>query len=303
MSARTVVALALADIDCRPQVREAFDEEAIAGLAASLVTAGLLQPILVRAVGDRFVVIDGERRYRAATVAGWETIEALVEPEAKPDGAQRIVRQLVANCQRQDLTPIETARAIEALMGQTGCSASEAAAKLGLSGPRVSKLLALLSLPETVQDEVHAGKLAASTAYEIAKTKDPERRAELIAEAGKGELKRDAAALRSRATGKPRSSASRASKASKRSRPRKRKTTIPVGPGCSVVIAGDEIVVAELLASFEAVCARLRALGEAGTEPVVPLAEALGRLATATQDGAARAERSNGAPRNAGREH
>ena len=274
---RALRTLPLEAIACESQVRTSFGDEGIAGLAASLVSVGLQQPILVRVAGERFVVIDGERRYRAAVQAGWTTIQVLVEegPTADPD---RIVRQLVANCQREDLTPIETACAIENLISTASCTAGEAASRLGMSPARVSKLLSLRSLPTEVQDQVHAGTIKASTAYEIAKTRDETERSALVADATMGNLKRDIAARRSRGKGV---SGKRGTQSTRnRKRGRRQRSTVALTPGCSLVVTGQALAVAPLLGRLEVACELLR--GVASTElAAAELAELFVRADTA----------------------
>ncbi len=271
MASRELQTLALASITCEQQVRETFDVEAIAELAQSLVSVGLQQPILVRREGDGYVVIDGERRFRAAKVARWETIEALVE-DGEGDDATRIVRQLVANCQRTDLSPIEMAKAIDGLMETAGLTGAEAAATLGLKPSWVTRSVALLSLPEAVQARVHAGQLAASTAYQIAKTKDEGQRDALISDAVAGVLTRDAAERRSRAASKPKSAGG--PRATRKTRPtRKRKTTLRVMSACSIAVTGETVQIASLVSALEGVCRELRASGLAGDVAVSELAD------------------------------
>jgi ParB/RepB/Spo0J family partition protein len=244
MNVRELRKVSVSQIDCEAQVRSDFAEAGLVGLAQSLTAVGLQQPILLRAVADRFVVIDGERRLRAAKRAGWKEIEAIVE-EAVPTEPERILKQLVSNCQRQNLSPIETARAIEQLMAKSGCTAAEAASKIGSSAPTCSKLLSLLTLPDEIRALLHTDRLATSAGYEIAKTKDPKRRAQLIARALKGALTREAAARGSRG------------RKGKAKRPR---VVIPVGEGRTLAITGPDLRLAVLIEIIEAAAARLRSL-------------------------------------------
>lgn len=268
---RELKVLPLADIDARPQVRQTFDPQGIEGLFQSLRSGGLQQPILVRPSGSRWVIVDGERRTRAAKLAGWDSILALVDAGEQTE-AERIERQLVANCQREDLTPIEVARATEQLMKAASCTAAVAAEKLGLSQASVSRSLALLTLPEEVQARVHAGRLAASTAYEIAKTTDPERKAELVAAACRGELKREAAALRSRAQPEPTRTRKRRGNRSAR------RTIIPLDSKHRLILAGEGLPVSDLLALLDQVAARLRAVARDPNADVASVLASLNEL-------------------------
>ncbi len=180
----------LSQIRCEQQVREQCDENAINGLALSLKAVGQLMPIRVRHEGDAFIVVDGERRLRAAIKAGLATIAAIVEEQALCEG-EVVQRQLIVNCQRVDLSAVEKARAIQRLMELTGWKAAEAAIRLGMSAGTVARLTALLSLPGDILARVESGQLAASTAYEIGKIADPVKQAAMAAEAAGGRLTRD----------------------------------------------------------------------------------------------------------------
>ena len=263
--------LPLSDVVCRPQVRGTFDEADLAALTQSLREVGLLQPILVRREGAVWVVVDGERRYRAAQRAGWAAISAIEQGDDLSEG-EIVHRQLVCNIQRADLSPIEIARGIEQLMKESCCTSTQAATKVSLSPASVSKLLALLTLPQEAQDLVHRGRLAASTAYEIAKTSDPDRRAELLAVATEGLLKREVASGRRPLVRRPGNDTA--------PRPRMRasqpRVRIPLGTGCSLTLSGGGEI-AELVGALERLLGRLRA---ASAQPGVDLAATLKALAT-----------------------
>lgn len=179
------------------QVRRAFGEEELVGLGRSLA-AGQLHPILAYRKGDRIIILDGERRWRAAKLAGLKSLDVLVVPE--PEGPGDItLAQLAANLQRADLNPVEKAEGIRRVMTETGRPASEVAATLGLSPASVSRLLSLLELPGEIRDRVRAGTLAASTAYQIARAGSREAQEALAEKAGKNGLSREALAERVRA--------------------------------------------------------------------------------------------------------
>jgi ParB family chromosome partitioning protein len=162
------------------QPREEFDEEAIDRLAESLRTRGQLQPIRVRWDEGRgaYVVVVGERRWRAAQRAGLPTLMCVIV-DRPMDPAEILAVQLVENALREDLKPIEQARAYRRLMEANGWASRQVAAELNVSQAAVVKALALLELPAAVQDAVEAGDLPASTAYEVAKLADPAAQAEL----------------------------------------------------------------------------------------------------------------------------
>jgi ParB family chromosome partitioning protein len=172
------------------QVREDFNEERITGLAATMGRSGQLQAVIVRKSGDRFILLDGERRWRAAKLAGITELDAtVVDRDLSP--AEILELSLTANIQREDLTPLEKARGIDSLMTETGWNGSEVAQRLGMSNATVSRLLTLLTLPEEIQVQVASGKIAPSAAAELAKVKDAERRSDLAGQLASGKLTRD----------------------------------------------------------------------------------------------------------------
>jgi ParB family transcriptional regulator, chromosome partitioning protein len=191
MSQTIIQQIPLDRIIGREQVRKRFDDESLAGLSQSMRESGLHEPIhLLRLGGDKYSLLTGERRVRAARKAGWGTIAAVVEDGELSDG-DVVVRQMIENVQREDLTSIEKAKGIEALMKVTGVNAAQAASKLGLAAGTVSKLLSLLSLPEELQKRIDAGEIPATTAYELTKINDPEARNRLAIQVAKGEMTRD----------------------------------------------------------------------------------------------------------------
>ena len=151
-------------------------------MAESMKAKGQLQPIRVRWDESRgvYLIICGERRWRAARMAGMATMTAIVQ-EGMLDPGELLAVQLIENCLREDLRPVEQACAFRRLMDANGWTVSRVAEELHLSPAHVSKVLAMLDLPETVQAMVDAGQLAATTAYEIGKTESPKDQAELAA--------------------------------------------------------------------------------------------------------------------------
>lgn len=149
---RTVLTLVpLAALDANPaQPRKHFDDEKLAELASSLKARGLLQPIVVRRLGDRFQIVAGERRYRAAKLAGMDRVPALIRETDDP-----LELALIENLQREDLTPLEEAEALSGLIERHSYSHREVGELIGKSRPYVSNALALLRLPDHVKDELH----------------------------------------------------------------------------------------------------------------------------------------------------
>lgn len=131
------------------QPRKFFAEEKLAELATSIRTRGLLQPIVVRRTTEGFELLAGERRFRAAQIAGLERLPALLR-----EGDDPLEIALIENLQREDLSPLEEAEALAALIDRHGYSHQEVADILGRSRPYVSNMLALTRLPESVKDEL-----------------------------------------------------------------------------------------------------------------------------------------------------
>jgi ParB family chromosome partitioning protein len=132
------------------QPRKHFDEEKLEELAASIKARGLLQPIVVRRQGDGFQIIAGERRFRAAKLAGMDRVPALVRETDDP-----LELALIENLQREDLTPLEEAEALSGLIDRHSYSHREVGDLIGKSRPYVSNALALLRLPDKVKEELH----------------------------------------------------------------------------------------------------------------------------------------------------
>jgi ParB family transcriptional regulator, chromosome partitioning protein len=144
------------------QPREVFDEEELEGLATSIRDMGLLQPIVVRPLEeDRYELVAGERRLRAAKLAELETVPAVVR---HTDDADLLKEALVENIHRVQLNPLEEAAAYRQLLDDFSFTQDELAGRLGKSRPAISNALRLLSLPPGVQRRVAAGVLSAGHA-------------------------------------------------------------------------------------------------------------------------------------------
>ena len=159
----------------RGQPRTHFDEDALKDLAESIRAVGILQPILVREVGSRYEIIAGERRFRAARLAGLEEIPAIVRDW---DEQKRLEAALIENLQRDDLNPVEEAVGVKNLMEAAGLTQEKAAERLGKCRPAVANLLRLLTLPEDVQKMLIDGRLSAGHARALV-TVDPQRQTQL----------------------------------------------------------------------------------------------------------------------------
>lgn len=158
------------------QPRRDFDKEALEQLADSIREAGVLSPILVVENGMRYRIVAGERRYRAARLAGLETVPCIVRSMTNE---QQMEAALIENLQRQDLNPIEEAAAIRGLMQECGYTQEQAARKLGKSRPAIANALRLLNLPKAVTDLVVTGDLSAGHARVLAGLDSEARQLEL----------------------------------------------------------------------------------------------------------------------------
>ncbi len=144
------------------QPRQIFDEEALAELAHSITEVGLLQPVVVRAIADqKYELIMGERRWRAARAAGLTAVPAIV----RVTGDDAMLRDaLLENLHRAQLNPLEEAAAYDQMLQDFGCTHDDLASRLGRSRPQISNTLRLLKLPPLVQRRVAAGVLSAGHA-------------------------------------------------------------------------------------------------------------------------------------------
>ena len=154
-------------IDPNPnQPRQTFTEESLEQLARSIRDQGLLQPVLLTpGERGRYSIVAGERRWRAARQAGLQRIPCVVRAM---DRQQQMEAALVENIQREDLNPVEAALGIRALMTECGYTQEQAAERLAKSRPAVANLLRILTLPETVVEQVRQGQLSAGHARVLA---------------------------------------------------------------------------------------------------------------------------------------
>lgn len=158
----SLLSLNVYEIDDNPfQPRRDFSEPEIASLAESLKEHDMLQPVLVRRVGERFQLISGERRLRAAIQAGWSHVPARLR-----EADDRLVAELaiVENLQRKDLNPIEKALSFKRYLDQHGCPQDELARRLKLDRSTIANLLRLLELPQPVRDALGSGVVSAGHA-------------------------------------------------------------------------------------------------------------------------------------------
>ena len=151
------------------QPRVHFDEAALAELSASIKAIGVLQPILVRPSGDKFELIAGERRWRAARSAGLTAIPAIVRVT---DDVSSVEQALVENLHRQELTPLEEAAANQQLLEDFNMTHEQVATKVGKSRSAITNAIRLLSLPASIQQLLADGRLSAGHAKALLGTPD-----------------------------------------------------------------------------------------------------------------------------------
>ena len=179
----SVITVKISQIDPnRDQPRRRFSEDALRELADSIISVGIIQPILLRRNGSRYQIIAGERRWRAARLAGLGEIPAIVRDW---DETKRLEVALIENLQRDDLNPIEQAMGIRGLMDQCGYTQEMASERLGMSRPALANFLRLLTLPKSVQELLVSGQLSAGHGRALVSIESPESQEKLADHAAK----------------------------------------------------------------------------------------------------------------------
>lgn len=154
------------------QPRRAFAQEPLEELASSIKREGVLQPVIVRSIGEgQYQLIAGERRWRAAQIAGLLKIPALVR---ETDAQHVLELALIENLQREDLNPIEEATAFKSLIDDLGLTQQEVAQRVGKQRATVSNMLRLLELPPAIKDKIQAGVITTGHAKALASIANPE---------------------------------------------------------------------------------------------------------------------------------
>jgi len=165
-----ILSVNVRDIDTNAlQPRKQFEETSLNELAESIRVHGIVQPLIVKQKGSRYMIIAGERRFRAARLAGLSEVPVLV---ADYDEAQIHEVSLIENIQRENLNPIEEAAAIRFLMKQHDMTQEEVSSRLGKSRPAIANALRLLQLPESVIDLLKSGALSAGHGRTLAGLSD-----------------------------------------------------------------------------------------------------------------------------------
>ena len=167
---KRVMSLSVYDIDTNPeQPRKSFDEEKLQELSASLKQHGIVQPLIVKKKDDRYLLVAGERRFRAARMAGIKKVPCILS-EADEEQLKEI--SLIENIQREDLNPMEEAAAVKFLMDQHDLTQEEVAARLGKSRPAIANTLRLMNLPEKIRAYIKEGKLSSGHGKVLAGIED-----------------------------------------------------------------------------------------------------------------------------------
>lgn len=167
-------------IDQNPfQPRKTFDDDEIQALSETIRAHGILQPLVVRSVGDRFQLIAGERRLRAARVVGLESVPVTV---VDFNDQQVLEAALVENIHRADLNPIEKAQGFKEYLTRFEMTHEQLAARLGLARSSITNLVSLLELPGEVQEAVRVGQLSTGHAKILKGVEDRERQVSLCRE-------------------------------------------------------------------------------------------------------------------------
>jgi ParB family chromosome partitioning protein len=167
------------------QPRTGFDDDTLAALARSIQEVGVLQPVIVRRVDEGYALVAGERRLRAAKLAGLATIPAVVR---ESDDADSLREALIENLHREDLGPLELGEAFQELLEDLGATQEELAERLGVSRPHVTNTIRLLQLPAEVQRLLAERTITAGHARALLALPDPEAQTSLAARAAAEDL-------------------------------------------------------------------------------------------------------------------
>jgi ParB family chromosome partitioning protein len=172
LDSRDIREIKITDIDPNiAQPRKDFNDEALAQLAESIKIHGVVQPIILKPEGDRYVIVAGERRWRAARIAGLKTIPAIVRDYDKKDVMEIA---LIENLQREDLNPVEEASAIKTLMEEYSLTQEEVSRRIGKSRSAIANILRILHLPERILQYVRTGEISYGHARALLSIEDPE---------------------------------------------------------------------------------------------------------------------------------
>ncbi len=199
---RTAVLLKTAELEPnRDQPRRVFDEQALAELADSIAQHGVLQPLLVRPLmGGGYQIVAGERRWRAARMAGLSEVPAVVR---EMSDSQVTEYALIENLQREDLNPVEEAQGFQSLMDTYGMTQEDVAKTVGKSRPAIANALRLLNLPPEIVKLLNAGSLSAGHARALLSFPDGESMRAAAKAAADGASVREIEKMAQKANAKP----------------------------------------------------------------------------------------------------
>lgn len=258
MPETTLLMLAVDDICPDPsQPRQMFDKDDLDRMTASIAARGILQPIRVRWDDQRasWVIISGECRWRAAKLAGLDSVPCL-PVDGELSETDLLADQIIENHVRNALKPLELARALAKLKALKGCTSQALARELGLSGGAITKAEALLSLPEEIQAMVDDGRVPESAGYEISRMPDEQGQRELAEAVAAGRMSRDhvAEAVRRRIGRKD-------------VRPRAGRLSCKLDGGISVTVSsGDPLTWDGLLAALDQIRKQAKKLCDDGKD-------------------------------------
>lgn len=151
------------------QPRKTFSEESLGDLASSIKEHGVIQPIIVRPSGDGYEIVAGERRWRAARIAGLKSVPCLVR---ELSDRENMLYAIIENMQREDLNPIEEARGLSGMISEYGLTQEQVSASVGKSRPYIANSLRLLKLPEAIQEKAADGSISAGHARALLQMND-----------------------------------------------------------------------------------------------------------------------------------
>lgn len=241
------------------QPRQSFPEDVEQRMADSIRARGVLQPIRIRRTERGWVIVSGEFRWRGAKRAGLKTLPCLVV-NGEPSEMTILEDQIVENVARNDLRPLELARALARLKALKGCTAQQLAKELGISGAEVTRTESLLSLPDDIQALVDAGAVPEGIAYEISRLRDPLAQRDMAAAVKAKTMNRQAV-----------TEAVRAKIGSKQTKSKDSRLASRLDGGISVTVsAGQALTRANLLAASNFLRKEAGKLPEAAAAPAEP---------------------------------
>lgn len=167
------------------QPRKNFDVESIEELALSIKEKGVLQPILVRPVGDKYEIVFGERRFRAAMRAGLKEVPVMI---ITLDDKEALETAVIENIHRKDLNPMEEAEAYQYMLEKFNLTQEELSKKIGKSRPAIANTLRLLKLPDNIKEKIRSGEITEGHARALLMTKDEMEMQRLLAHILKDKL-------------------------------------------------------------------------------------------------------------------